>query len=264
MNNLILILIALLITSIGFIKFVYFLSVGYAFSVVGLVIGILLLSLNKLNLLMTIMLLVIALYALRLGVFLVIRELKSKNYQKVMVEAGADKKMPIFVMVSIWIVCALMYYSQVSCLFFRLANDNVNKDLHLLALGLVISTIGLLMQSLADYQKSLSKKKDPKRFCNIGLYKIVRCPNYLGEILVWTGVFVSGITTLNSWWQYVIAIVGYVLIFYVMLSSTKRIELRQYKNYHNDQEFIDYIAKTPILFPLIPLRSLANWKWVVV
>lgn len=32
--------------------------------------------------------------------------------------------------------------------------------------------------------KSAAKKKNPKRFVDTGLYRIVRCPNYFGELLM--------------------------------------------------------------------------------
>jgi len=40
-------------------------------------------------------------------------------------------------------------------------------------------------------QKSAFKARQPDRFCDVGLYRFVRCPNHLGEMLFWTGGFVA-------------------------------------------------------------------------
>jgi len=123
--------------------------------------------------------------------------------------------------------------------------------------------VALIIESVSDSQKSAAKAKNPKRFCDSGLFKIVRCPNYFGEMLFWTGVLISGIGAMNGWLQWTIAIIGYVLIIYVMLSGAKRLEKRQNKNYGADPEYQAYVAKTPIVFPLIPLKHLENVKWIV-
>lgn len=123
--------------------------------------------------------------------------------------------------------------------------------------------VALCIESLADKQKSAAKAKNPRRFCDTGLYKVVRCPNYLGEVLFWTGVLLSGIGALKSPVQWVIALLGYILIVYVMFSGAKRLELRQNKNYGSDPEYRAYVEKTPILLPLVPLYHLENIKFIV-
>ena len=45
--------------------------------------------------------------------------------------------------------------------------------------------------------------------------------------------------------------------------GAKRLEKRQNKNYGADPEYQAYVAKTPIVFPLIPLKHLENVKWIV-
>ncbi|MCI5666528.1 MAG: DUF1295 domain-containing protein, partial [Spirochaetia bacterium] len=72
--------------------------------------------------------------------------------------------------------------------------------------------LGLFLESFADYTKNNFKKANPKRFCDVGVFKLVRCPNYLGEVLIWTGVFVSGVTVFSGVWQWVAAIFGWVCI----------------------------------------------------
>lgn len=123
--------------------------------------------------------------------------------------------------------------------------------------------LGIILESAADFTKNRFKKKNPKRFCDVGLFRMVRCPNYLGEVLIWTGVFVSGVTALNSPLEWVLSILGYVCIVYIMFGGARRLEIRQNKNYGNDPEYQVYVKKTPILIPLIPLYSVEKYKWLV-
>ena len=73
----ILLIVAAVITTVGFYRFVYFLSSGYAFAVVGLAVALMIGFSGSLTGPVFILLALIALYAARLGFFIVIRELKS-------------------------------------------------------------------------------------------------------------------------------------------------------------------------------------------
>ena len=167
----------------------------------------------------------------------------------------------IGVKICIWTSCALLYALQVSPVFFRLENRAGTSVVCIV--GVVIMACGIILESLADAQKSKSKAKNPNRFCDTGLYKIVRCPNYLGEVVFWTGVFVSSVDCLNGIWQWLGAIFGYVCIVYIMFGGARRLEIRQNKNYGADKEYQEYVKKTPILIPLVPLYSVEKYKWLV-
>lgn len=251
-----------LMCSIGFYKFVYFLSVGYGFAVTGAGIAILLLYGKTLSIWTILMCVLFIIYGIRLGGFLLIREIKSASYRKTLDHATkTEKPMPIFVKATIWVCVSVMYVLQVSPVFYRAANGDTANLFAII--GTIIMAIAILIESQADKQKSAAKKLNPNRFCDTGLYTIVRCPNYLGEVLFWTGVLISGIGAVKGL-QWIIAILGYILIVYVMLSGAKRLELRQNKNYGNDPEYQAYVKKTPIIFPLIPLYHLENVEWIVV
>ena len=214
------------------------------------------------SLLLILLSLCLVAYGIRLGGFLLYRELKAASFKKLFKEiSGNDKPMPVFVKVSIWICVAAMYMTQVSPVFFRMLNGA--KAAVTGYVGLAIMVVALIIESVSDSQKSAAKAKNPKRFCDSGLFKIVRCPNYFGEMLFWTGVLVSGIGALEGALQWTIAIIGYILIIYVMLSGAKRLEKRQNKNYGDDPEYQAYVAKTPIVIPLVPLKHLENVKWIV-
>ena len=168
--------------------------------------------------------------------------------------------MPIFVKATIWVCVSIMYVMQVSPVFYLAVNgDHVNI---FAIIGTIIMAIAIVIESLSDKQKSAAKKINPHRFCDTGLYTIVRCPNYLGEVLFWTGVIISGIGAVKGL-QWIIALLGYILIVYVMLSGAKRLELRQNKNYGDNPEYQAYVKKTPILLPLVPLYSVEKYKWLV-
>ena len=89
-----------------------------------------------------------------------------------------------------------------------------------------------------------------------GLYKIVRCPNYLGEIIFWTGIFVSGISTYATPGQWIMAMIAYVCIVLIMFNGAQRLEKRQMNRYKNDEEYNNYADHTPILLPLVPIYHL--------
>lgn len=258
-----LLVVAAVITTVGFYKFVYFLSTGYAFAVVGLAIALMIGFRGSLTVPVFILLALMALYAARLGIFIVIRELKSGAYRKVLDEASTGyKKIPFFVKIFIWIFVSIQYVMQMSPVFFRLQNEMQSVHQGWLYAGIVLVAGGFLIQTAADAQKNAAKKVNPKTFCREGLFKMVRCPNYFGEVMVWTGMLVSSLPCLTGWFQIVVALLGYILIVYVMFGSTRRIELRQNKNYGTDPAYQEYVKTTPVLIPLIPMYTVVPYKWI--
>ena len=266
MMFLILLGVALIVSSIGFKKYVWFISLGYGFSIcaIGLTLTAVysasLFSADQLGIFLTLIL--ITAYGARLGGYLLYRELKSSAYNaKMKKEIKSGKNMNVFVKSCIWISAALLYACQTCPLLFRLENSKGTDAV--LIIGSTISALGFIVECTADYQKSAAKKKNPKRFVDTGLYKIVRCPNYFGELLIWTGVFVGGTTACATVWQWIAAVTGYLGIVYVMFSGARRLEERQSRTYGNDPEYQAYFKKTPIMIPLIPLYSVIKWKWLV-
>ena len=247
------------LSAVGFYKFVYFLSIGYGFAVAGggiatLVMAIVAPTAAPIWVLIIAALLFLA-YGIRLSGFLLVREIKSASYKKTFKEVSGDgKKIPIFVLVTIWISVTVLYTAQVSPMLFRYSNGS--EDFVLPVIGFVISALGLVLESVADNQKSAQKKLRPDKVATEGLYKIVRCPNYLGEIIFWTGVFISGITTYSGVGQWITAILAYVCIVYIMFNGAQRLEKRQMARYGEDEEYNAYANKTPIIIPLIPLYHL--------
>ena len=254
--------VVLIVSSMGFKNYVWFISLGYGFSIAAEGVAMLIIYRNSLSLATIILSALFIVYGLRLSGYLAIREAKSSSYKKHMTAEIKDgKTVPFGVKVAIWITCALLYLTQVLPVLYRFSNQTPDSVLAYVGIG--IMAFGLILETAADIQKNQAKKKNPRRFVDTGLYRIVRCPNYLGEMIFWTGVFVSGVGTLTGVWQWVLAIIGYLGIIYVMFSGARRLEIRQNKNYGNDKEYQAYVKKVPILLPLIPLYSVEKYKFLV-
>ncbi len=249
--------------AVGFYKFVYFLSIGYGFAVAGGGIAILVMYfINPTAVPLWVMLVqtvLFVIYGVRLSGFLLVRELKNVTFRKTDVAKDTlaknnEKKMPVFVLATIWITVSALYTTQVSAQLFRYVN--ASTDIIVPVIGFAISVFGIVLEAVADDQKSAQKKERPDMVATKGLYKMCRCPNYLGEILFWTGVFVGGISTYATAGQWIVAVIAYICIVFIMFNGAQRLEKRQMARYGENKEYNDYANKTPIIIPLLPIYHL--------
>lgn len=254
--------IAMAACCMGFKKYVWFISIGYGFAIAALGAAVMIMFRIRLTPGTVVMGVLFVIYGLRLAGYLTIREIKSATYNTTMkneIKDGSTVKMGP--KIAIWVTAALLYIFQVCPLWFRLENFRFT-DVFVI-IGIVLIAAGILLESFADLQKNRAKKANPKRFVDTGLYSFVRCPNYLGELLIWTGAFVSGINIYHGGAQWILALCGYGGIIYVMFSGARRLEIRQTKNYGSDPVYQNYVKTVPIMIPFIPLYSVAKHKWLV-
>jgi steroid 5-alpha reductase family enzyme len=259
---LILFAVALVVSAIGFKKYVWFISIGYGFSVAAIGAALLCMFGGSADAGLIIACVLFILYGCRLGGYLAYREIKSSSYnRKMKTEIKDGKGMSVIAKCGIWVSAALLYACETSPVLFRLGNGNMT-DGWVIA-GVIIMVSGLCLETAADLQKNAAKKINPKRFVDTGLYKIVRCPNYFGEMTFWTGVFLTGIGSNTGVWQWIAVLTGYLGIIYVMFGGARRLEIRQDRTYKDDPEYWAYKNKTPIMIPFIPLYSVSKYKWLV-
>lgn len=257
--------VAMLVSSVGWKKFVYFLSIGYGYSVAACAIAMIAMYYRTATIDQMFLCIILIAYGCRLGTFVMMREIKSASYRKNLPElTKTSRPMTPGIKIAIWVSVAILYVLEVCPVTFRMGNLAEGMEMSSLFgyIGFGIMAFALFIESLADAQKSAAKKINPDRFCDKGLYRIVRCPNYFGEVLFWTGCFVSGIGAYNSAWQWISAALGYLSIVYIMFGGSRRLELRQNKTYGNDPEYQAYVKKTPIILPLIPIYSVAKYEWL--
>ena len=112
----------------------------------------------------------------------------------------------------------------------------------------LICLTAALIQFFSDFQMHKFRKACSKGINNKGLWKLCRHPNYLGEILMWWGVYFMLLSVSIDYWYMFFAPLANNIMFLVI--SIPLMEQRQLKN---KPEYSDYIQTTGKLLPKINL-----------
>lgn len=241
------------VTALGWVKQTWFFSVGYAFSVVAMMVVTAVVARATLTPLAVIQLVLLALWGLRLGVFLLARERAASYAQRPEADRGV---MPVGVRFAIWVMCLLLYPAMVAPAVLAAQRPAPTGGwLAVTVAGLVLLALGVAVEAIADGQKQRAKAAAPRSFVSTGLYGWVRVPNYLGEIMVWVGSLLAGAHALGvgGW---IVSLLGTGMLVFIMLGATRRIERTQQERYGDDPAFQEYVRTVPVLLPWLPLYSL--------
>lgn len=110
---------------------------------------------------------------------------------------------------------------------------------------------GMLLETVADSQMRAFKKRNPERskLIRSGLWKHSRHPNYLGEIMVWWGVYFVMLVAYPPYWFLGIgAVMNTCLFIWVSIPMAEK-HLETYK-----VDFAQYRKETRMLLP-VPKRA---------
>lgn len=148
---------AMVISSIGFKNYVWFISIGYGFAIAGEGLLMLLLYGEALSVGTVLCCVLFIIYGCRLGGYLAYREFKVASYNKNMTgEIKDGKTVPFGVKIAIWVTCAALYVTQVSGVFYRLLNGAADNAW--VYIGAAVMLFGIVFESIADIQKNRAKK----------------------------------------------------------------------------------------------------------
>lgn len=251
---------SLAISALGFRRVDYFVSLGYAFSIAAQAIVFAVLYRATLDVWTILQLVMLFAYGARLGSYLVGRESAPSFSAELAASKERGKHITGFVKIAIWVSVAALYVAMFSPGLLSLWQQSQGRALPSIPIGVVIMIVGLAIESLADWQKAQFKAANPKRFADVGLYRLVRCPNYLGEMVFWLGAFVSGVSAYTGVLGWLLPIIGTVCIMLIMVGSARRLEIKQGERYSSDPAYQRYVATVPVLFPLLPIYSVRDWK----
>jgi steroid 5-alpha reductase family enzyme len=111
------------------------------------------------------------------------------------------------------------------------------------AIGGLIILLGATTEQLADSQMRRWKKNpNGNSYIDEGLWRYSRHPNYLGEILIWAGLFVAGFVNFHS-----LNIAGFVLI--ILLFVFVSIPMMERHLLEKNPDYAEYRKKVrPLVF----------------
>ena len=122
------------------------------------------------------------------------------------------------------------------------------------AVGLTLWCVGFAIEVVADRQKR-EFRADPanrERWIDTGLWAWSRHPNYFGEILLWTGVFLAGLGAFDR--GATLAVLSPIFVFMLLRfgSGVPILEERADARWGGQPAYEAYKARTPILVPWMP------------
>jgi len=198
----------------------------------------------NLNVANIIIVLLITLWAVRLGSFLFIRIHKDGEDKRFRtIKPSVTQFFMTWTLQGLWVSLCSM------CALTAISSDSgiVINALFYLGLGLFI--FGFVTEVIADKQKtafrSIPENRD--KFITTGLWAKSRHPNFFGEIVLWTGIAVMSFSSLTGL-QYLTLIspvFTYLLLVYV--SGVRMLEAQADKKWGDNEEYIKYKTETPVL-----------------
>ncbi|KQC04120.1 MAG: hypothetical protein APR54_08960 [Candidatus Cloacimonas sp. SDB] len=198
------------------------------------------------------MLILVMIWAVRLGSFLFRRVLKAGK------DGRFDEIKPhFFRFLTAWTLQALWITFTLSAALIVITTSN-RKELDLFALfGFLVWIIGFTLEAVADLQKSRFKT-DPTnngKFINTGLWSRSRHPNYFGEIMLWTGVLIIALPVLKGWnWVALVSPV-FVAILLTQISGIPILEKRADQKWGGQEDYETYKQNTPVLIPRLSAKN---------
>lgn len=188
----------------------------------------------------------IGLWAVRLGSYLLIRISKI----------GKDKRFDgmrenFFRFLRFWFLQGLtVWVVMIPGTYFL--NSSASEDIVWPIIGLSVFLVGLLTEAFADLQKYrfINNPANKGKWIDSGLWSISRHPNYLGEIMVWVGLYLFVLPSLvgNSIW---VGLIGplFIAFMIIFVSGIPILEKGADKMWGADPEYQKYKNETGILFP---------------
>lgn len=206
---------------------------------------------SEMNLAHTILFVAVLAWSARLGAFLLYR------VRKVGKDSRFDEmRKHFFKFLRFWVLQGLSVF--VILLSSIIAWDSTSFSISLIGVaGLVLFGAGLLTEATADIQKFRfnSKLSNKGQWIDEGLWRKSRHPNYLGEMSVWSGLYIFALSSMTGWELALGAISPlYIILLLSFGSGIPILEKGADERWGQNKEYQKYKSEVPVLIP--SLKSL--------
>lgn len=194
-------------------------------------------------------LLMILVWSIRLGSFLFIRirkQTKDSRFDGMRESFWKFLRFWLLQGISVWIIMLP------TILFFQ-SDAKISATGKIISIvGVIIWITGLLIESFADQQKYKFKQnpENKERWIETGLWKKSRHPNYLGEIMIWVGVYIFCAPFLSTTLA-VVAVISPLFIFILIkfISGVPLLEKSANAKWGQNPDYTAYKSKSGIILP---------------
>jgi len=188
-------------------------------------------------------------WSIRLGSYLLMRICRDGKDERF-----DSFKVNVVFWLGVWSMQALWcYLIALPALIIFSKPPNCSKNAFTLqdAAGYAIWVIGMGFEVIADRQKDAWRQlpENKGKFITVGLWSRSRHPNYFGEITIWIGVCLAGMSCFQRWdfLGWLSPITTFILLNYV--SGVPLLEATADKRWGGQPEYEHYKANTPCVFP---------------
>ena len=125
------------------------------------------------------------------------------------------------------------------------------------AIGLLIWLLGFSIEVIADNQKSAfnANSENQGKWIDSGLWSYSRHPNYLGEIMLWTGIACFGISCFSGMERLAWISPIFIYLLLTKISGVPILDRRGLEKWGDKPEYHKYREETPTLLPRLTRKS---------
>jgi len=178
--------------------------------------GCLYISSDPIHVVTTVAVCLVTVWAARLGTFLFIRVIQTGGDSRF--EEIRTDKIKFFVawmMQGVWVVATLVPLVLLLQQRNSLADPPIQQQF---ALGIALWAIGWILETISDAQKFAFKcnRDNAGQYITSGMFAFCKYPNYLGEIMLWTGMYLLCTSVASTTSTYLYSLISPLFITFLL------------------------------------------------
>lgn len=198
------------------------------------------------------LLVVVVVWATRLGTFLFARVLKQGKDDRF-----DEIKVNFTSFLMTWTLQGLWVTFTAAAAFAAITRADQRALGWPALVGFLVWAFGYFFELIADAQKN-AFRGDPANkdsFIKTGLWAWSRHPNYFGEIVLWLGVAIIALPVLRGWALVTLISPVWVIIQLTLISGVPMLERKADQKWGGQPDYEAYKANTPGLIPRPPAKK---------